>query len=122
MKTLRKIHLFLGCIFAPMLIFFTLTGALQTFNLHEKQKNGYTPLKIVEDFAQIHRHQRIPVEGQKVPPSVPFRIFVAVMSAGLLVTIILGIIMAFRSTRNPLIIWGYLGLGVLIPIFLLFIK
>ena len=122
MKTLRQIHLYLGCIFAPMLVLFTVTGVLQTFKLDEKQKNGYTPLKIVEDLAQIHMHQRIPMEGQNVPPSVPFKIFVAFMSVGLLTTIVIGIMMAFRSTKNPLLVWGYLGMGIVIPFLLLFFR
>ena len=122
MKTLRQIHLYLGCIFAPMPVFFTVTGVLQTFGLHEKHKSGYMPLKIVEVLGQIHMHQRIPVESQKVPPSVPFRIFVAFMIVGLLATVMIGVIMAFRSTKNSLMVWGYLGLGIVVPVLLLFFR
>src|SRR6266513_2469552 len=39
MKSLRSLHLFLGCLFAPMLIFFAVTGSWQLFNWHESKKD-----------------------------------------------------------------------------------
>ena len=122
MKTLRKIHLYLGCIFAPILLFFTITGCLQTFQLHEELKSGYTPPKILETFAQVHMHQKIPVEGQRTHASFPFQVFVAVMSGGFVSTIILGIIMAFRSTKNLFVVWACLGAGFVLPLLLLILK
>jgi hypothetical protein len=32
MKKLRSLHLYLGCIFAPMLLFFGISGFWQTFD------------------------------------------------------------------------------------------
>jgi len=44
MKLIRKLHLYLGCLFAPLIIFFSITGAWQTFNFHEGSKDKtYTP-------------------------------------------------------------------------------
>src|SRR5437016_8296052 len=39
MKFLRTLHLFLGCLFAPMLIFFAVTGSWQLFNWHESTRD-----------------------------------------------------------------------------------
>ena len=44
MRFIRTIHLYLGCLFAPLLIFFAISGASQTFLFHRAAKDGsYTP-------------------------------------------------------------------------------
>ncbi len=35
LKQIRQLHLYLGTFFAPSIIFFALTGAIQLFGLHE---------------------------------------------------------------------------------------
>ena len=40
MTQLRRIHLYLGCIFAPILIFFAVTGSWQLYVLHVDTKDG----------------------------------------------------------------------------------
>ena len=123
MKTLRKIHLYLGCFFAPLLIMFVITGALQTFNLHHSWKNkNYTAPPIVKTLSQVHTDQRYITENNSPEPSVPFKILVVLMSLGLLVTTILGVVLAFRVTKNKLLIWGSLLGGLLIPIFFLWMA
>jgi hypothetical protein len=39
MRFLRTLHLYLGCLFAPTLIFFSVTGSWQLFNWHESTKD-----------------------------------------------------------------------------------
>jgi hypothetical protein len=61
MRRLRQIHHWLGAFFAPAILFFTITGALQTFSLHEsKGRTDYTPPKWIVVAASIHKDQALP--------------------------------------------------------------
>src|SRR5579863_367065 len=112
-KAMRNVHLYLGCFFAPLLIFFLVTGSLQTFGLHEtsKKEGGYKPPQIVQSLSQIHKNQRWADNNLRPQPSVLFRYLVLLMSLGLLVTTVLGIMMAFKYTL-PWAVWACLFMGV----------
>jgi len=116
---MRNIHLYLGVFFAPLLMFFLISGCWQTFDLHEASKSGdYKPPAIIKSLSQVHKDQRW-VDSKMVPQSsVPFQWLIVLMSAGLLVTTILGIVMAFKYTR-AWIVWLFLFLGFFIPTLLL---
>ncbi len=117
---MRSVHLYLGCFFAPLLIFFIVTGCWQMYDLHQLRKSsqGYQPPRIVRVLSGIHLHQQILSETAKTKPSPTFRYFVVLMSFGVLVTTMLGVLMAFKFTQ-PWIVWGCLLLGSLIPVLLL---
>lgn len=58
LKLTRQVHLYLGVFIAPALLFFALTGALQTFNLHETSQGSiYKPTTFLATMAQIHKKQ-----------------------------------------------------------------
>ncbi len=119
MKTLRVLHLYLGCFFAPLLLFFVITGAVQTLQLHQQMKNSsYKPPEIVKSLSEVHIHQRFTGNDVKPNPSFPFKLFVLGMSLGLAITTVLGVTMAFRVNR-PAIVWLCLILGTVIPALLL---
>jgi hypothetical protein len=118
---LRKIHLYLGCVFAPMLILFIVTGCLQTFGLHEPNKGGYTPAPIVYSLSEVHIHQRFASPDSSLPSSFLLKIFIILMSIGLLATTLLGIFMAFKVTKNKLLVWLSLLSGIVLPILFLWI-
>ena len=121
-KAMRSVHLYLGVFFAPLLVFFLISGSWQTFNLHEASKSGnYVPPAIIKSLSQVHKDQRW-VDGKMVPQSsMPFRCLVVLMSLGVLVTTILGIIMAFKYTKEW-VVWACLLMGVVVPCFLLWIA
>ena len=117
-KTMRIVHLFLGCFFAPVLLFFVVSGAWQVLDLHQSRKDGhYVAPRTLASLSDVHRHQRWQ-SGRDVPPSRPFQFFVLVMSIGFVVTTVLGIIMALKMTR-PLIVWSLLLGGILVPVIFL---
>ena len=61
MRRLRQIHNLLGAFFAPAIIFFAFSGALQTFDLHEgKPGAAYQPPAWVVTIASLHKDQRLP--------------------------------------------------------------
>ena len=66
-KVMRNIHLYLGVFFAPLLMFFLISGSWQTFDLHEASKDGsYKPPAIIKSLSQVHKNQRW-VDGKMVP-------------------------------------------------------
>ena len=121
-KIMRNIHLYLGVFFAPLLVFFLISGCWQTFNLHEASKTGdYKPPAIIKSLSQVHKDQRW-VDAKKVPqPSLPFQCLVFLMSVGLLATTILGIILAFKYAAGW-VVWGCLSSGIVIPVVLLWLA
>jgi len=121
-KPMRNIHLYLGVFFAPLLIFFLISGSWQTFDLHEVSKTGdYKPPAIIKSLSQVHKDQRW-VDSNKVPKSsMPFKCLIVMMAIGLLATTILGILMAFKYTK-VWIVWCCLLMGFLIPCFLLWVA
>lgn len=65
----RKTHLYIGVFTAPAILFFALTGALQTFSLHESARDGsYKPAQWILLFAQIHKKQTTQIPVRKAPP------------------------------------------------------
>ncbi|HXM32770.1 MAG TPA: hypothetical protein VN921_03880 [Chthoniobacterales bacterium] len=61
MKFLRTLHLFLGCLFAPMLIFFAVTGSWQLFNWHESKKDKtYIAPPALAALSFVHKDAHIP--------------------------------------------------------------
>ena len=94
MKKLREIHLYLGCLFAPVLIFFAMSGAWQLFALHRGRKDGsYSPPRAVVLLSDIHQVQHLPPTSSDA--DTPLRYFMLAAAIGLILTTILGIIMAF---------------------------
>ena len=122
MSRIRQFHLYLGCIFAPVLIFFAVSGAWQTFRWdHTKKDGSYQAPQILKSLSVIHKDQAYPFVEGKLKPSIPFRYFVLVMSLGLVATTLLGIFMAFKFARARWIVWVCLILGFILPALLLYI-
>lgn len=115
---LRKVHLLLGCFFAPALFFFVASGVLQTFQFHVDLKDGGRAPEVLKAMADVHERQEFP-GGPPGRSSIPFRGFVLAMSAGFLATGGLGITMAFRSYRPRWVVGALLAAGTTVPVFLL---
>lgn len=121
MKRIRQIHFYLGVFFAPLIILFALSGALQTFRLQESPKGStYTPPAWIVKLADIHKDQRAAHEpGRR--RSVPLQWFVVIMSLGLISTSLLGIYMALKLKYDKRMVFGLIILGFVIPIALLYL-
>ena len=67
LKQARQLHLCLGVLFAPSIIFFALTGALQLFGLHEGHPGeAYQPPALIQKLGSIHKNQS--VSERRGPP------------------------------------------------------
>ena len=69
LRTLRAIHLYIGVLIAPALLFFAFTGALQTFGLHENSRDGgYKAPRWAVMLGQIHKKQTAIVPVRRPSP------------------------------------------------------
>ncbi len=63
MKKLRQIHLYLGVLFAPSILFFAFTGAYQTFRWQENGALGALS-PIASQMASIHKNSALEPEPE----------------------------------------------------------
>ncbi|MGB0582707.1 MAG: hypothetical protein ACPGVU_23730 [Limisphaerales bacterium] len=122
MKWIRKTHLYLGCFFTPMLLFYILTGWYQTVNT-ERLKAPSEATSFLQKARTVHVDQIYPGENEFNKPSNPkaFQFLVILMSLAGTATIGLGVFLAFKTIRPKWALWATLGGGILIPMLMLWI-
>jgi hypothetical protein len=112
MTFIRRAHLYLGCFFAPMLVFFSISGIWQVYGIQWADQN-----KLLRLLSTIHMGHNLqskdPHPFTLTSPYLEF--FVAVMAASLVLNIVLGVVMAFRFGRGTLALASLAG-GVLVPL------
>lgn len=122
MKLLRRLHLYLGCFFAPLLLFYLLTGWYQTLNPN-RLKSPSEAETLLQKFRVVHSDQIFPSENELDKPSSPkkYQALVVVMSIASTVMILIGLVLAFKTLRSKWPVWVSLTLGVVLPAFLLWL-
>lgn len=122
MKLLRRLHLYLGCFFAPLLLFYILTGWYQTLNPN-RLKSPSEAETLLQKFRVVHSDQIFPSENELDKPSSPkkYQALVVVMSIASTVMILIGLVLAFKTLRSQWPVWVSLTLGVVLPAFLLWL-
>jgi hypothetical protein len=120
MKQVRRWHLLLSCFFAPLLLFYVATGWYQTLTANRNKSPGEQE-DIVSKLTSIHVDQIYPSKKAESFNPKGFQILVVVMSICLIVTIGLGIFLAFTVGRPKWAVWLSLTLGVLLPVLLLWL-
>lgn len=145
-RSLRQLHLYLGVLFAPAILFFAFTGALQTYDLHESgSASGYAAPKWVKSLASVHKHQTLklrekpkPVPAATAPKIEPaaaktveapkkaprltllmLKAFFFASAIGLMLSSLIGLYLAFRFSRQPRLTFALLVIGTAVPIALL---
>ena len=111
MQKLRSIHLYLGCIFAPLLLFFAVSGIWQTIGIR-------TPL--LRLMATIHTSHELKSGGGL--SSFSLKIFVLFMTVSFIVMTILGVVMAVKYGRSRRAVYYCLAFGVIFPLALILIR
>lgn len=124
MKTLRQIHLYLGCVFAPLIIYFALSGAWQVFGWHDLPKDQAPSWsqKVLHEISKPHTHSTLPGSPPKAEESDAFSAFALVMGLGLVSTTLMGVVLAHRFGKSKKLVWASMICGLVLPIILLFIK
>jgi hypothetical protein len=67
MTSVRRWHSYIGLFIAPSVLFFSLTGAVQLFSLHEAH-GKYQPPAIVEKLSSVHKDQVFAFGNHHAPP------------------------------------------------------
>lgn len=114
MLKLRRLHLYLGVFFAPLLLFFIVTGWYQTA-YQDRRKSVFEASAIMDRLQAVHADQTFPVASANSYSTTAFRWLIYIMSAALVVTLVLGVVLAFRTMKAKWLVWLMLGLGVLVP-------
>lgn len=120
MKQIRRWHLLLSCFFAPMLLFYVATGWYQTFSINRNKGPGEAK-DLVSKLTSVHVDQIYPSEKAEAYNPRHFKWLVALMSISLLITIALGMILAFTVGRPKWAVWLSLLLGIVLPVLLLWL-
>jgi hypothetical protein len=118
----RRLHLYLSVFFAPLLLLFVITGWAQTMDFDHS-----TP--VLERLSNVHTEQFFAMEPRKGRTSAerdaeeaaarPMKWLVAAMSVALIVSIGLGLVLAFTLVRQRVAVWIALLLGIATPVLLL---
>lgn len=117
MKFLRRVHLYLGVLYAPLLLFFLGTGWYQVLN-PDRLKSTSEAETWVQKFRVIHTDQIYPRDGaaERVASPKVFQWLVYGMSAALILATLVGLVLAFRSVKPRWPVWLALVAGILIPV------
>jgi purine-cytosine permease-like protein len=111
MQKLRSIHLYLGCIFAPMLLFFTTSGIWQTLGIRSS---------FLQWLSAIHTAVRY--KNGHEPSSPALKVFVVLMALSFVLTTILGVMLALKYSKSRKAAFYCLALGVIIPSVLVLLR
>ena len=114
MLKLRRLHLYLGVFFAPMLLFFIATGWYQTA-YQDRRKSVFEASAVMDRLRAVHAEQTFPVASANSYSTTAFRWLIYLMSTALIVTLLLGVALAFRSMKQKWLVWLMLFLGMTIP-------
>jgi hypothetical protein len=143
MRKLRQFHLYIGVFFAPAILFFAISGGLQTFRLQQASGwDGAPPPQWMAWMASVHKDQaKLTPEEDKKPEVVkpkppmdpakaaqraarkqavlPMKIFTVLLAVALSLSTILGaaIALGMRATRRVSLVM--LVAGSVVPILLL---
>lgn len=148
MFNLRQIHRYLSVFFTPAILFFSFTGALQTFGLHESARRGEPPpVAWIAAMASLHKDQHLPQARprqaaapaatapavvrrapapsaeapQQEKSTLPLKLFVLALAIGLCATSLVGLTIALTNPRSRKESAVALVLGALLPALLLFV-
>jgi hypothetical protein len=116
-RTIRRLHLYLGAMFAPVLLLFAVSGAWQVFRWNDAKKDGsYTPAPVIKLLSAVHKNQ---TTSREIPKKTALKYFVFAACVGLVTTTLLGITMAYRFTASPVTVTFLLLLGIALPVLFL---
>jgi len=113
MKTLLPIYRTLSCIVAPAMIFFAVSGAWQSFRLHEDRRDGSCKAPAaVALLSDVHKAEKL------TPAARPwFRATQLAFAAVFVGTALVGVMLALRVTKPAWLVWVWLFAGTVVPAF-----
>ena len=120
LKLVRRLHLYLGVFFAPLLLFFVVSGWYQTAN-PDRRKSPDEAQAVWDRMRSVHAEQILPSPSVDAYSPKLMRWMIYTMSASLIVTALLGIVLAFKMLRAQWLVWLCLALGFAVPLLFLWL-
>lgn len=122
MRQLRRFHTYLGVFFAPLLLFFVASGWYQVID-RDRLKDPGEAESLIQKMRVVHTDQIYPRTGARKQASpTAFRGLVVAMSCAIVVTTLLGLVLAFRGLKPQWLFWAMFAGGVAIPALLLWLA
>ena len=119
MKLLRRLHLYLGVVYAPLLLLFLGTGWYQLAN-PDRLKSTRDAETWIQKLRVVHTDQIYPSDRPGVISSPKwFRWMSQGLCIALAAATLAGLVLAFRSVRPAWKVWALLFLGCALPAFAL---
>lgn len=118
---LRKLHSLLTVFFTPLLALFLLTGIWQMAVPEKKREGPGAFQSVMEKFSDVHKHGYFPRAGVIDPPTAAFKVLVAGLCAALLLSMAVGLVLAWSNVRSRWLAAAALFLGVAVPLALLWL-
>jgi len=118
---LRKIHTYLSVFFSPLLLLFVFTGGWQTFVGDDDRDKGAFNAFMVK-LSTIHTDSYYPGPGSAHHSSETFKYLVAAMVAGLMLSILIGLVIACQNRKNLGLVTVSFFLGILVPAAILYFS
>ncbi len=111
MRTLLRIHRYLSCATAPLLLFLAISGAWQVFRFQQDAKDGSyvapAPLRVL---SYVHK-----VERMRGPAASAFKAAILLATTVFVVTAVIGVVIGVRLTQPRWLVWALLSAGVALP-------
>ncbi|MGZ3694691.1 MAG: hypothetical protein ACXWQO_10950 [Bdellovibrionota bacterium] len=123
MKNIRQLHLYLGCLFAPLIIYFSISGMWQVFRLHDlpEDTSPTTWQVMLHEASKPHTHSTLPGRKPKEESVAKAFNWIAVaMAIGMTISSLLGILLALRFSKRPALPVLCLVAGIAIPVLFLY--
>ena len=143
LAALRQLHIYISVFVAPSLVFFALTGALQTFRIPDQKT---TPM-LIQKLARVHKddvfagkperpkganpgppaakapeHEPDHDHGHDAGPKLATEVlkwFFAAVSVAIALTTLVGVWMALTYNRRKVVVWALLIAGMAAPALIL---
>lgn len=132
---IRRLHVYASVFVAPSLLFFAMTGALQTFRIPDRPDAS----ALLQKLARVHRDDIFAVKParpkkpesakpadakppEQAPPKASterLKWFFAITSILIMITTLLGVWMALAYSRQKLLMWILLIAGAAAPVLIL---
>jgi hypothetical protein len=117
MRFLRSLHLVLGCFFAPLLLFYAVSGFWQLFGWQWSTTRDDQGLALA---STIHTGRGLKGGDISTLSSAPMRWFAAALAVCLVAMVVTGLVLALRSAKSKAAGWA-IAAGFVIPLaFVLF--
>jgi len=117
----RRTHLFLGVFYTPLLLLFIITGCWQTtVSSDDQEKDGGYVHELMKNLSSVHTSDSYPRAGVHHGEWM-MQILVVTMCIGLILSILLGLVMAWQLMKRKWLVVLALVLGIVVPFVVLYL-